>query len=201
MYKRTINNVTFNTRSNVQAEITGYAVYQTTFIIDNEKFHYFGKQSFNTNPDMSYIGSGRKVREKLSEMKETDKVFKIVLAVFDSNDDALEFEHQSIMQARKDEINLLNISSGNTGGTVFGGMTDEQIKARNLKISASMQGHVLSAETRKKISDAKRGKIQSEETKQKIGSANKGRVIGTRSAETIEKMKQAQQARRLREAA
>ncbi|CAM6710142.1 hypothetical protein CIPOMM044M_01225 [Citrobacter portucalensis] len=202
MYKRTINNVTYKTRSDIRnAEIKAYAVYKTVFRISNVSYVYYGKKSYSEQPDMLYIGSGRLVREKLAEMKPTDVLFKVVLKTFTDEQEAYDFETACIKHARQQQANLLNISSGQAGGNVFKSMTEQQIKERNQKISDSMTGHVVSLETRRKISEAKTSSVQSEETKKKIGKANKGRVIGTRSAETIEKMKLAQQARRLREAA
>lgn len=196
MYKRTINNITYKTRSELKSAPTGFSVYKTVFRFGNESFVYYGKQSFAGTPDMQYIGSGRLVQEKLSQMTDTDIVYKVVLQNFESEQEAYDFESECIQQARKAECNLLNISKGNSGGEVFNKMTPEQIKQRNEKISMSMQGHPVSDETRRKISEARKGKTVSAETKQKIGDANRGRVIGRRSAETIERMKLAQQKRR-----
>ncbi len=201
MFKRTINNVTYKTRSQIHAEITGYAVYKTTFVISGQKFVYFGKQAFNVNPDMSYIGSGRLVQEKLAEMKDTDTVYKVVIDIFDTNEEALECEHEAILDARKQGLSLLNISSGNAGGNVFCSMTPEAIKARNEKISATMKGRVVSDEARKNISIAKTGKKRSASTCKAISDAKKGVKTGRKSVEQIANMKLAQQARRLREAA
>lgn len=196
MYKRTINNITYKTRSELKSDITGFSVYKTVFKINNTKFVYFGKQAFSFNPDMQYIGSGRLVQEKLGMMSDTDTVYKVVLQNFQTEQEAYDFESECIQQARKTKVNLLNISKGNSGGEVFNKMTPEQIKARNEKISLSMQGHPVSAETRRRISEAKTGKTQSEQTKQKIGDALRGRKTGKKSPETIEKMKKAQQRRR-----
>lgn len=200
MYKRTINNITYKTRSELTSEPTGFSVYKTVFTINNAKFVYYGKQSFVDTPDMQYIGSGSLVQEKLSAMSDTDSVYKVVLQNFESEQEAYDFESECIQQARKTGCNLLNISKGNSGGKVFNKMTPEQIKQRNEKISLSMQGHPVSAETRRRISEAKTGKTISTETKQKIGDAMRGRKTGKKSPETIEKMKLAQQRRREREA-
>lgn len=201
MFKRTIKNVTFKTRSQIHAEITGYAVYKTVFVINGEKFVYFGKQAFNVNPDMTYIGSGRLVKEKLAEMKDTDTVYKIVVDVFKTNEEALECEHQEIIHARKQGLSLLNISSGNAGGEVFCSMTPEAIKARNKKISETMKGRSVSESAKRNISLAKTGKKRPLEVCQAISDAKKGVKTGPKSAEQIANMKLAQQARRLREAA
>ncbi|HBM9257456.1 TPA: hypothetical protein L0X66_001788 [Citrobacter freundii] len=201
MYKRIIAGKTFKTRSEISAEITGYAVYKTVFVINGEKFVYFGKQAFNVNPDMTYIGSGRLVREKLAAMKDTDTLYKIVVDVFKTNEESLECEHDAILDARKQGLSLLNISSGNAGGRVFDSMTPEQIKARNEKISETMKGHTLSDETKKKIALTKIGKKRSASACQAISKAKKGVKTGPKSAEQIANMKLAQQARRLREAA
>ena len=195
MYQRTINNITYKSRSELASEPTGFSVYKTVFSINNTKFVYYGKQSFVDTPDMQYIGSGRLVQEKLSAMSDTDSVYKVVLQNFESEQEAYDFESECIQQARKTGCNLLNISKGNSGGKVFNKMTPEQIKQRNEKISLSMQGHPVSAETRRKISEAKTGKTISEETKQKIGDAMRGRK-SPKSQATIEKMKLAQQRRR-----
>ncbi|WP_368287540.1 NUMOD3 domain-containing DNA-binding protein [Kluyvera intermedia] len=196
MHKRSINNITYKTRSELKSEPTGFSVYKTIFCINNTNFVYYGKQAFSVRPDTSYIGSGRLVQEKLTEMTDKDTVTKIVLQNFESEQEAYEFESECIQQARKSNVNLLNISKGNSGGAVFNKMTPEQIKQRNEKISMSMQGHPVSDETRRRISEAKKGKTVSTDTKQKIGDANRGRVIGKRSAETVERMKLAQQKRR-----
>ncbi|HBZ8158478.1 TPA: hypothetical protein MM329_000691 [Escherichia coli] len=199
MYKRTINNITYKTRSELKSDITGFSVYKTVFKINNTKFVYFGKQAFSFNPDMQYIGSGRLVQEKLGMMSDTDTVYKVVLQNFQTEQEAYDFESECIQQARKEKVNLLNISKGNSGGKVFNKMTPEQIKERNKKISLSMQDHPVSDETRRKISEAKTGKTQSDQTKQKIGDSLRGRKTGKKSPETIEKMKLAQQRRREQE--
>lgn len=201
MYKRTINNITYKTRSELKSEPTGFSVYKTVINISGKTFVYYGKQAFTISPDMQYIGSGRLVHEKLAEMTDTDTVYKIVLQNFESEQEAYDFESECIQEARKAKVNLLNISKGNSGGKVFDKMTEEQIKARNAKISQSMLGHEVSVETRRKISETKRGKTRSVETKQKIGDALRGVKTGPKSAEQIANMKKAQQARRLREAA
>lgn len=104
MYKRTINNVTYKTRSELDTEPTGFSVYKTVFSINNESFVYYGKQAFNGQPDMSYIGSGRRVQEKLAEMTESDIVYKIVLQNFESEQEAYDFESECIQSARKSKV-------------------------------------------------------------------------------------------------
>ncbi|MGS7257720.1 NUMOD3 domain-containing DNA-binding protein [Enterobacter hormaechei] len=195
MYKKTINNQTYKTRSELKSEPTGFSVYKTVFRIGDEQFVYYGKQAFVTSPDMSYIGSGRKVQEKLAEMTDTDSVYKIVLQNFESEQEAYEFESECIQEARKTKTNLLNISKGNSGGKVFDKMTDEQIKERNKKISMSMMGHEVSPETRRKISESKTGKKHSSDTCKKISESMKGRKTGPKSEETKRKMSEAQKAR------
>ncbi|HEQ3542703.1 hypothetical protein LRM31_07355 [Enterobacter kobei] len=195
MYKKTINNVTYKTRSELKSEPTGFSVYKTVFRVGNEQFVYYGKQAFNGQPDMSYIGSGRRVQEKLAEMNDSDIVYKIVLQNFESEQEAYDFESECIQSARKAEVNILNISKGNSGGKVFDKMTEEQIKQRNAKISASMMGHEVSDETRRKISEAKSGQTRSDDTKQKIGDALRGRKTGPKSEETKRRMSEAQKAR------
>lgn len=195
MYKRTINNVTYKTRSELNSEPTGFSVYKTVFSINNELFVYYGKQAFNGQPDMLYIGSGRGVQEKLAEMTESDIVYKIVLQNFESKQEAYDFESECIQSARKSKVNILNISKGNSGGKVFDKMTEEQIKQRNVKISMSMMGHEVSDETRRKISEAKSGQTRSDNTKQKIGDALRGRKTGPKSEETKRRMSEAHKAR------
>ncbi|HHA1796991.1 TPA: NUMOD3 domain-containing DNA-binding protein [Enterobacter hormaechei subsp. xiangfangensis] len=195
MYKKTINNVTYKTRSELKSEPTGFSVYKTVFRVGNEQFVYYGKQAFNGQPDMSYIGSGRRVQEKLAEMNDSDIVYKIVLQNFESEQEAYDFESECIQSVRKAEVNILNISKGNSGGKVFDKMTEEQIKQRNAKISMSMMGHEVSPETRRKISESKTGKKHSSDTCKKISESMKGRKTGPKSEETKRRMSEAHKAR------
>ncbi|UAN44255.1 hypothetical protein KGP17_17535 [Serratia sp. JSRIV001] len=184
------------TRSELNRVSSSYCVYKTVLHHQNGSFVYYGKQSFNDAPDSRYIGSGRLLKEKLNEMGDTDLIEKTVLSVFDDEQDALDFEQQLILNARKCNENLLNICSGGAGGNRLDRVSESGITIRSAKISINQTGRKFSEASIEKMRQAKLGKKRSIEAREAISKGRLGMKIGPRSAETIEKMKAAQQKRR-----
>ncbi|WP_226909018.1 NUMOD3 domain-containing DNA-binding protein [Serratia marcescens] len=186
------------TQSELNSIPTKFCVYKTILNHNGTSFTYYGKQSFTDVPDPLYIGSGRLLKEKLAIMSDSDLIEKEILCVFEDEDSACFAEWETIFNSRH-EKNVLNISVGGTGGNLLGRMNESDFKARSEKISKAQIGKKLSPETIKKMSLAKLGKKRSPEACKAISEGRKGLKIGKRSAETIARMKAAQQARRAKE--
>ncbi|CAI0914569.1 Uncharacterised protein [Serratia quinivorans] len=184
------------TRSALNRTSEKFCVYKTILNHQGESYVYYGKQSYSDSPDSYYIGSGRLLKEKLTEMSDNDLIEKNVVSVFEDEQDALDFEQQLIINARNRNENILNVCSGGAGGNRLDRISESEMKIRSEKISKSQIGRKFSDASIEKMSKAKLGKRRSAEVCKKISEARKGIKIGPRSKETIERMKKAQQKRR-----
>ncbi|MDP8728349.1 NUMOD3 domain-containing DNA-binding protein [Serratia marcescens] len=187
------------TRSILNDTPKHFCVYKTVLNQNGNHFSYYGKQSYIEQPDPFYVGSGKTLIEKISMMSLNDVIEKTVLETFDDEQEALDYEQTCIINARKNNEQILNKHSGGAGGNRLCRMTDVELKARAEKISQSSIGRTFSEESRKKMSLAKLGKKRSPEACKAISEGRKGLKTGKRSAETIARMKAAQQARRAKE--
>ncbi|MEL5373832.1 NUMOD3 domain-containing DNA-binding protein [Serratia marcescens] len=189
------------TRSELNYAPDRFCVYKTSVYHNNKEFVYYGKQSFSQEhePDPFYVGSGRLLKEKIEEISDSDTIEKNVLKTFDNEKEALDFEAEMIKKGKTAFKNRsLNLKSG-SGGNVLGLMTADDYENRSEKISSSLTGRRHSEQTKQKIREAKLGVKRSPEACKAISEGRKGKTFGKRSSETIEKMKAAQQARRIRE--
>ncbi|WP_049218278.1 hypothetical protein [Serratia marcescens] len=175
-----------------------FCVYKTILYHNGTSFTYYGKQAFTDVPDPRYIGSGRLLKEKLAMMSDTDPIEKEILCVFEDEESACYAEYEIIFHS-KHEKNILNIYAGGSGGNRLDRMTESDLQARSEKISRAQIGRKLSPETIEKMRLAKLGKKRSPEACKAISEGRKGIKTGKHSAETIARMKAAQQARRAKE--
>ena len=149
-------------------------VYKITCKITGE--YYFGS-SFRAKRD-SYWGSGRRIKERISQYGK-ENFIKEILVEFDDRTIAHQVENQYIDKFRNDD-KCLNQQLDHKFGT-FSDETRSKIGAAQCGEKNPMCGKHHTAATRSKMSAAKcgeknpwYGKHLSEETRSKIGAAQRG---------------------------
>ena len=137
-------------------------IYKTTNIINGKVYVGKSEKDYNDN----YYGSGillKKAIKKYGINNFTIEVLEICHNIDDLNNREkfwiLEYSNHSY-----------NIAEGGTGGDTLKNHPnrDSIIKRRNLSVSESLKGHLVSEETRKKIGDSHKGKTLTDEHKEKL---------------------------------
>ena len=130
---------------------------------------YFGS-SFNAKRD-SYWGTGRKIKERISQYGKENFV-KEILGEFDDRVEAHRVENEYIEKFRNDDKCLNERIEYHFG--LYGEESRAKIGAAQRGEKSSWYGKHHTDETRAKISAAMLGKHLSEETRAKLSAANRG---------------------------
>jgi hypothetical protein len=183
-------------------------IYKTTNTINNK--WYIGKDERN-NPN--YLGSGKLLRQAIAKYgKEAFK--KEILVEASTKEELAELEKKIIKEYNAVEDKMAyNIAIGGQGGNLIAGFSEEEKKARSIKISLGLknmskeakekkikktaatiaerpfQHPPRSAECRRKISEAQLGSKRSEEVKQQMSVSRKGKKRSQAFCETQSRMR------------
>ena len=160
-----------------------YYIYEIKNLVNCKT--YVGQRKIPKNKTIDnddYMGSG--VYLKSAKLKYGVENFsKSILAITQTkqNADILEIIFIKLFkQIGKCEY---NIAKGGEGGRTTEFMSDEQKKKYYQKLSESLQGHIISEETRLKISKSNKGisrnngVVRSEKTKLKISNSKRGKKL------------------------
>ncbi len=186
-----------------------FTVYKTTNII-NGKF-YIGVHK-TTNPNDSYLGSGKRLKLAIEKYGETN-FKKEILSIFDSYKLAYEEEQKLVTNEMISLGNCYNLAPGGIGGcskmpvsdltksklsnALIGRPKSEEhktniSKGKKNKPNTHFIGKHLSDETKAKIRESKKNLVVSDEWKENISKAqlgNKNRIGKFHSEETKEKLR------------
>lgn len=134
-------------------------IYITTNNLNGKK--YIGKRTY-TKGWQDYLGSGLYLKRAIKKYGKENFERKIV--EYASNREQLdEKEKMWIQKLNAIEDNMFyNIAEGGTGGNVFAGYSEDELKA------------IHTDEWKNKIGEANKGKAKSEEHKKKISESKKG---------------------------
>jgi group I intron endonuclease len=149
-------------------------VYETKNLINNKI--YVGVKS-SKHFDDGYFGSGTLLK-KAMDKHGFENFAKRVLWVFGTAKEAYEKEAEIVNEQFIQRNDTYNIATGGKGGWLG--------EAVNEKRSASLMGHKISDETKRKIAKAQQGNTSrrgakwSEESKKKLSNAVKGREAPNR---------------------
>lgn len=158
-----------------------YCIYRITNLVNGKT--YIGQHKYKKLND-DYMGSGKALHRAFRKYGIENFIKDIIIA--DIEDKAIidRLEIKYIAFERTSNGNgCYNIAGGGQGGNL-----GEETKK---KISETLKGHFVSAETRRKLSDVhkgKKGKHHSEETRRKISEAMKGKKCRPMSEETKKKI-------------
>lgn len=160
-----------------------YYIYEIKNLINYKT--YIGQRKIPKNKTIendNYMGSG--VYLKSAKLKYGIENFsKTILAITDTKQNADILEIIFIKLFKQEGKCEYNIAKGGEGGCVTEFMSDEQKKKYFQKLSESLQGHVISEETKLKISKSNKGisrnkgVIKSEEIKLKISNSKSGKKL------------------------
>lgn len=141
-------------------------VYKTTNLINGRYYH--GKHSTSKLED-GYLGSGFILKSAIEKYgKENFK--REILALFESEEAAFEYEKQLVNPADPMSYNLV---SGGYGFEVGHQRSDDVVAKAAAATSLANRNRVWADASRQKLSKSHSGKTLSEEHKKKIGNANK----------------------------
>lgn len=150
-----------------------YSVYKIISKITNE--YYIGVHKTNNLND-TYYGSGIIIKRKIKKYGK-DNFQKIILSVFDSQEEAFN-EEKKLLKENLSNPMCLNIANGGQGGSNFTGKHhSEETKEKLRKISS---GRKLSEETKRKIVETrkKNGTFKCKDsTRNKLSQLAKNRYV------------------------
>jgi hypothetical protein len=155
-----------------------YYVYQLIDPRDGSVF-YVGKGVGNrVNHHVLMSSKGRHYNPKLQ--RKIAKITGLGLTIrgekiFADPDEQVCFQKEKEMIAQYGRATLCNLTDGGDG---LPKLDAEALERRSIKVSATLMGHPVSDETRRKLSNRHKGKKLSESTKRKLSIATKGTRMG-----------------------
>lgn len=163
----------------------GY-IYKTTNLV-NGKIYIGQHKSIKFTKE--YIGSGKYLSYAIAKYgRDNFDVELLESAETKSELNFLERKWISKFNSTNREVGY-NLTQGGDGGDTFSLLPDEdKLKAINRR-SSSLQGRVVSEETRQKISKKGKGRVLSEETRKKISQKRKGQTSWLKGKHLSEEQK------------